>query len=215
MKKSGDMAVLVFSLSLAIGACTVSGQGTIGVETTPVVYQEPPPPRVETVTMRPGYIYIKGRWNWQNGNWAWVGGHYENQRAGYAWTEGRWENRGNRWEWVDGSWTVSTQPAVVTGGAEGGVSVSGDGGGNNAGWNTTTTTVQTTGGAQGGVVVSGGGGTVVVSAYPSAAPPPVRVETMAARAGFVWIAGRWDWRSGNWAWVDGHYERERANQAWV
>jgi hypothetical protein len=64
-------------------------------------------------------------------------------------------------------------------------------------------------------VVSGGGGTVVISAWPTAAPPALRVETMAPRSGFIWITGRWDWRNGNWAWVDGHYERERANQAWI
>ena len=56
---------------------------------------------------------------------------------------------------------------------------------------------------------------MVISQYPTAAPPPVRVETVQAKAGYVWIAGRWDWRGGQWAWVDGHWERERANQIWI
>src|SRR5690349_3312968 len=104
-------AAFVTALMLAIGGgCTVSGQGTIGVETTPVVYQEPPPPRVETVTVNPGHIWIKGRWQWVNGNWAWVNGHWEAQRTGYMWSEGRWERRGNRWEWVEGTWAVSSTP---------------------------------------------------------------------------------------------------------
>src|SRR5260221_202451 len=79
--------LLVTSLGLAIGAaiavpaCVVGGGGGGGVEATAFVYQEPPAPRVETVTMRPGFVCIKGRWNWQNGNWAWVDGHYERERA--------------------------------------------------------------------------------------------------------------------------------------
>ena len=60
-------------------------------------------------------------------------------------------------------------------------------------------------------------GTVQVNPmYPTAAPPPVRVESYGApRAGFVWIAGRWNWLNGRWEWVAGHWERERANMSWV
>jgi hypothetical protein len=56
---------------------------------------------------------------------------------------------------------------------------------------------------------------VTVSAYPTAAPPPVRVENMGQKSGFVWVSGRWDWRGGQWVWLDGHWERERANMVWV
>ena len=35
----------------------------------------------------------------------------------------------------------------------------------------------------------------------------------AARAGFVWIPGQWDWH-GKWEWTAGHWERERANKQW-
>jgi len=48
---------------------------------------------------------------------------------------------------------------------------------------------------------------------PTEAPPPPRVEKQAARAGFAWIPGRWDWR-GKWDWVPGHWERERAGKHW-
>ena len=55
---------LLMVLALAMPACVVSGRGTMAVETTPVaVYSEPPPPQQETVTVRPGFIWIKGRWN--------------------------------------------------------------------------------------------------------------------------------------------------------
>ncbi len=50
---------------------------------------------------------------------------------------------------------------------------------------------------------------------PTDAPPPPRAVTApAARAGFVWVNGRWDWRAGKWQWIDGHWERERAGKRW-
>lgn len=50
-------------------------------------------------------------------------------------------------------------------------------------------------------------------AGPTEAPPSPREERVAARKGFAWIPGRWDWR-GKWEWVPGHWERERAGKSW-
>lgn len=206
---------VAFGLALATGlaapGCVVRGSGYVRASTTPVVYQEPPPPQVETVSVRPGFVWVRGRWDWRGGQWTWIGGHWERQRAGYAWTEGRWERRGNSWHWIEGSWAVSTSggASVDVSNASGGVVV------------TDTQPAHTppprpvgpapdVSNASGGVVVSAG-----ASMYPSVAPPPPRVESAGARAGFVWVPGRWDWRAGQWAWVDGHWERERANKVWV
>ena len=52
------------------------------------------------------------------------------------------------------------------------------------------------------------------AAGPTEAPPPPRIEKYEARAGFVWISGRWDWRTNKWEWIDGHWERERAGRHW-
>ena len=197
------MKKLMISLAIATSACVASGQATMGVDTTAVVYQDPPPPRVETYESRPGFVFVKGRWNWQNGQWAWVAGHWERERSGYAWSDGRWERRGNRWEWIEGTWSAGAQPPV----AEGGVTVGPSNGG--GGWNSSSTTTETHSTTSGGVTVT------ETSTYPTGAPPPIRVENQGPRAGFVWIAGRWDWRNGQWAWVDGHWERERANEVWV
>jgi hypothetical protein len=92
------MKKLLFSLAIAmsVAGCVASGQATMGVDTTAVVYQDPPPPRTETFESRPGFVFVKGRWTWQNGQWSWVAGHWERERNGYAWSDGRWERRGNR-----------------------------------------------------------------------------------------------------------------------
>ena len=106
---------LMFASLLAIGACTVHGQGSMQVETSGEVYQEPPPPQVETVTVRPGFVWIKGRWNWVNGQWDWVPGHWERERANMMWVAGRWELQGGRYIWVEGSWQAR---AAAPGGVE-------------------------------------------------------------------------------------------------
>lgn len=202
------MKKLLFGLAIAssLGGCVASGHATMGVETTGVVYQDPPPPRTETFESRPGFVFVKGRWSWQNGQWMWVAGHWERERAGYAWSDGRWERRGNRWEWIEGTWTVSSAPPPV---AEGGVTVGTTPPPDNGGWHTTATTTETHSTTSGGVTVT------ETSTYPTGAPPPIRVENQAPRAGFVWITGRWDWQHGQWTWVDGHWERQRANQVWI
>lgn len=42
------------------------------------------------------------------------------------------------------------------------------------------------------------------------APPPLRVETApAARRGYVWTPGYWNWRNNRHVWVAGRYVRER------
>lgn len=214
---------VLFALAIALGgsACMVRGSGHLSAQssgTAHVVYQEPPAARVEAVSPRPGYVWVRGRWDWRGGQWAWIDGHWERERAGHVWSEGRWERRGNSWHWIEGRWSsggavhaggpqydTSDAPGgtVVTGGAQ----PHGHGGG--------TVVVQggvDTSNASGGTVVTGGANPM----YPTQAPPPPRTESYGARrAGFVWVAGRWDWRNGQWMWVDGHWERERANQVWI
>lgn len=220
--------LLALALVLGASACVVrgSGSGYVGVSSTPVVYQEPPPPQVETVSARPGYVWVRGRWDWRGGQWTWVGGHWQRQRAGYMWREGRWERRGNSWHWVEGSWAMGTPaegvrgPAPDTTHASGGVVVSGG------------SDVPDTTDSSGGVAVSGSGGasvhvgggagggdlTVTVGGvvYPRRPPPAERVESYGSpRAGFIWVRGRWDWRNGQWVWVDGYWERQRRNMVWI
>lgn len=42
------------------------------------------------------------------------------------------------------------------------------------------------------------------------APPPLRVEPVpAARRGYAWVPGYWDWRGNKHIWVRGSWVRER------
>ena len=50
-----------------------------------------------------------------------------------------------------------------------------------------------------------------VGIYVDVSPPAVRHERVpAARTGYVWAPGHWDWRGNRHVWVKGHYVRERA-----
>jgi hypothetical protein len=75
----------------------------------------PPAPQTENYgPPRAGFVWIRGRWDWQNGNWAWLAGHWERERANYRWADGRWELRGNQWVWIDGSWQAYAPPPPAT-----------------------------------------------------------------------------------------------------
>jgi hypothetical protein len=50
---------------------------------------------------------------------------------------------------------------------------------------------------------------------PTEAPPPPREERQAARAGFEWVAGHWDWRHKKWEWVAGRWEKEHPGKHWT
>jgi hypothetical protein len=67
-------------------------------------HQPPPPLRVETPSMKAGFAWIPGRWDWKNDQWAWIDGHWERERAHRKWRPDRWESRGNTFELVPGDW---------------------------------------------------------------------------------------------------------------
>ncbi len=49
----------------------------------------------------------------------------------------------------------------------------------------------------------------------SVAPPAPRYEVVpAARPGYAWVPGFWDWRGKHHVWKKGHWERERRGYFW-
>jgi hypothetical protein len=64
----------------------------------------PPALREEVIAARPGFIFVRGRWDWRNGSWEWLPGHWERAREGKKWREARWELREGRYVLVEGEW---------------------------------------------------------------------------------------------------------------
>ena len=66
---------LLFGLliALAVPGCPVQGNARLHATAT-IVYQEPPQPQVEKQIERPGYFWVKGRWDWKSNQWQWLDG---------------------------------------------------------------------------------------------------------------------------------------------
>jgi len=218
MKRSARI-ISALGLVLALGmssACVVAAHGRVRTGAV-VVYEEPPAPReeVEYSQGRAGHVWVRGRYDWQGGQWVWMPGHWERERAGYGWQDGRWERREGSWHWVDGQGTVDGRatggndpgrPQVIDHRNNGGYPPPHNG---NVG-----ATATNPDGSGVGVVV--GNGQVVVTNYgPSSPPPPIRVENPGApNRGYMWVRGNYEWRNNQYEWIPGHWEREKAGMQW-
>jgi hypothetical protein len=117
MTRKNILASLGFAALVALPSmgCVVHGRASGGAYvsgptvTVVEVEQEPPPPRHEVVVVRPGFVWISGRWTWSGGRYVWADGYYERERAGYIYAPGRWERRGRGHVWVDGRWNASAR----------------------------------------------------------------------------------------------------------
>jgi hypothetical protein len=66
--------------------------------------EAPPPPRVEVVHPRHGYVWVGGHYGWRHRRYEWDRGHYVRERPGYGWRGGAWEYREKNYEWRPGHW---------------------------------------------------------------------------------------------------------------
>ena len=196
----------------------------------------PPPLRQERRgRAKRGMVYVEGRWDWQNGNWAWVNGRWEKERAGKRWQAGRWEPRGDRFEWTSDAWLdllqypnsapPPTRAERQGRGRRGTVWVAGHWDWKNGNWDWTSGRWEKD---QRGKRWRLGewqqrgdrwewsqDGWEDAPAYPTAAPPTPRSENQGrGRRGMVWVAGHWDWKNGNWDWSSGRWEKEQRGKRW-
>ncbi len=175
-------------VAMVAPSCVVRGSAQVRTKPAYVVDESPPAPRYrKDVRSRDGYVWIRGRWTWQANSWVWVDGHWERDRKGYNYRDGRWEKRGNRWHWIEGSWVVVSNSGSHSPPAQ------------------RRPSPQRPDESRRPSPHAG---------YPTEAPPAPKVVKRPRRAGYVWVRGHWDWRSGDWVWVDGHWERERASYEW-
>ena len=86
-----------------------------------VVQSQPPPERNEVIPMNPGpgYVWIRGHWNWHHEHWEWMNGHWDRvSRPGSVWIAGQWVPRGHGWVWVEGHYDVQVAPPPMPQGPE-------------------------------------------------------------------------------------------------
>jgi WXXGXW repeat (2 copies) len=66
--------------------------------------REAPPERVESPTVRHGYVWTGGHYEWRHRHYVWSRGHYVRERSGYEWDRGHWERHGDHYDWYPGGW---------------------------------------------------------------------------------------------------------------
>ncbi len=71
------------------------------------VVDRPPRARIEVAGATPGpeWVWIPGRYRWQQNGYLWEGGHWDRVPRGKKhWERGHWRHDRHGWYWVDGRW---------------------------------------------------------------------------------------------------------------
>jgi hypothetical protein len=68
--------------------------------------QDAPPQPIEEAAQPPrkGFIWVKGHYEYRDGDYDWIAGHWERERAGKKWIDGHWDNVGGKWTFTVGVW---------------------------------------------------------------------------------------------------------------
>lgn len=74
-----------------------------------VVYvrRAPPAEHIDVIISAPapGYVWVRGRWEWHTANFTWVPGVWVMLPPGRTvWVDGRWRQDRYGWYWLDGYW---------------------------------------------------------------------------------------------------------------
>lgn len=75
----------------------------------PVVIKKPNRPKVivkKPNRLRPGYVWVKGYWKWNNylGRYVWKRARWTKIKRGHNWVSGYWEINSAGFFWVSGYW---------------------------------------------------------------------------------------------------------------
>jgi hypothetical protein len=66
-----------------------------------------------------------------------------------------------------------------------------------------------------GAIVTSGAASAGANIVSDLAPPPVRVEHVPPRDGYIWAPGHWEWNGHFWAWTSGSYIFDRRPAQWI
>lgn len=219
-------AVRPFSIVLALSCAMPLGRlaAADAPNAAPVIAQPLPTPQgQENPPPLPSlqHVWIPGFWQWRQGGYRWVAGHWELPPTENAnWVAPRWEQQSNGFTLVEGGWqTGAPAPAA----------------GNVAADSNAPTPVNASAPDAGAPVAANAPATQPQAPVASAsatgqppppgptevvemAPPPPTTEVIYARPGpgYRWVGGYWAWSHGRHVWVEGHWVLPpQSNMVWV
>jgi hypothetical protein len=156
----------------------------------------PPAHQHENPGNKKGYVWIRGHWEWRNGDWEWIPGHWERSKSKQYWVDGYWELRGDVYVWVDGYWDKEANRPNVRDHRDGG------------------------GGTT--VVVKDDGRPRRAPPSHKDEKPGNKKGYVWIRGHWDWRNGDWEWIPGHWErakskqyWVDGYWELRGDVYVWV
>ena len=111
---SSTLAILLACTAASAGSGCVA-HGRARYSGAVVVRSEPPPPRTYYVEPRSGYVWVDGRWvfNDYSGEWVWYDGYWVQDRPGYVYVAGRWDRRHDRYVYVHPRWVSRSNSRAV------------------------------------------------------------------------------------------------------
>ena len=92
-------------LALCIAAGSLATLAPAGALADIYVRVAPPPPRHEVApTVRHGWVWVPGYWDWNGRRYVWVRGHRVHARNRSHWVSDRWVEDHGRWRRERGHW---------------------------------------------------------------------------------------------------------------
>jgi hypothetical protein len=98
------MRALPFLLAAATAVAAFAACNGDYYTSSTFAYTQPPPPRDELVSYRPGYVYVHGHWLREPGGWRFEPGYYMPEKPGLMWVDGHWAQQNGQYVWIDGGW---------------------------------------------------------------------------------------------------------------
>src|SRR5262252_4208082 len=97
-------ALVTFPMMAWMACSAVGLSSTVLAATQLLVDSAPPPPRIENVAYRQGYVWASGHWEWNGHSWGWIDGSYLLEQRNAHWIPDGWEQHGTQWQYVPGHW---------------------------------------------------------------------------------------------------------------
>jgi hypothetical protein len=93
-----------FTLALCLTIGALAAPIVAGAQVTITTNVSPPPPRVERVALRDGFVWAPGYWEWSHRSYHWVTGSYIFERRRHHWVADQWKQDGGHWHFARGRW---------------------------------------------------------------------------------------------------------------
>ena len=102
---------ICFSLALCLTIGAIAAPIVVNAKGEITTSFSPPPPRIEKIKPREGFVWAPGYWEWSHRSYHWVTGSYIFERRRHLWVADQWKQDGEHWHYLRGRWERIETPA--------------------------------------------------------------------------------------------------------